>query len=124
VLYALGRFDEAAEKTDLAEHLAASDDVASQTIWRQLRAKLLAREGNTDTAVALAEEAASMTEGTDCWDTLNMAFEDLGEVYALVGRRDDAIRALEKALDVCERKGAIVVADSLRAKVASLEAGS
>jgi tetratricopeptide (TPR) repeat protein len=124
VLYALGRFDEAAEKTDLAEHLAASDDVASQTIWRQLRAKLLAREGNTDTAVALAEEAASMTEGTDCWDTLNMAFEDLGEVYALVGRRDDAIRALEKAIDVCERKGAIVVADSLRAKVASLEAGS
>ena len=48
VLYALGRFDDAAEKADLAERLGASDDVATQTIWRQLRAKLLAREGNTD----------------------------------------------------------------------------
>jgi len=123
VLYALGRFDEAAEKNDLAERLGASDDVASQTAWRQVRAKLLAREGHADTAVALAEESASMTEGTDCWDTQSNAFEDLGEVYALVGRRDDAIRALGKALDVCERKGAIVVADSLRAKVAALEAG-
>ena len=65
-----------------------------------------------------------MTQGTDCWDTLNMAFEDLGEVYALVGRRDDAARAHGKALDVCERKGAIVVAESLRAKVAELESGS
>jgi class 3 adenylate cyclase/tetratricopeptide (TPR) repeat protein len=124
VLYSLGRFDEAAEKTDVAERLSASDDLASQTIWRQLRAKLLAREGHEDTAVSLAEEAAAMTEGTDCWDTLSMAFEDLGEVYALVGRRDDAIRAYGKALDVCERKGAIVVAESLRAKVARLETGS
>ena len=93
VLYELGRFDEAAEKADLAERLGASDDVATQTIWRQLRAKLLAREGHTDAAVALAEEAVSMTDGTDCWDTLTMAFEDLGDVYALVGRTDDAIRA-------------------------------
>ena len=65
-----------------------------------------------------------MTEGTDCWDTLSTAFEDLGEVYALVGRNDDAVRAYGKALDVCERKGAIVVADNLRAKVAGLGAGS
>jgi tetratricopeptide (TPR) repeat protein len=124
VLYELGRFDEAAEKTDLAERLGASDDVATQTIWRQLRAKLLAREGHAETAVALAEEAAAMTDGTDCWDTLSMAFEDLADVYALVGRSDDAIRALGTALDVCERKGAVVVADKLRAKVAALEADS
>jgi len=124
VLFTLGRFDEAAEKADLAERLGASDDVATQALWRQLRAKLLAREGETAIAVALAEEAASMTDGTDCWDTLTMAFEDLGDVYALVGRRDDAIRAVGTALDVCERKGAIVVADTLRAKVAALEAGS
>ncbi len=124
VLYELGRFDEAAEKTDLAERLGASDDVATQTLWRQLRAKLLAREGDEDAAVALAMEAAAMTEGTDCWDTLSTAFEDLGEVYALVGRNDDAVRAYGKALDVCERKGAIVVADNLRAKVAGLGAGS
>ena len=65
-----------------------------------------------------------MTDGTDCWDTLSMAFEDLGDVYALVGRSDDAILALQKALDVCERKGAIAVAGTLRAKVAALEAGS
>ena len=95
VLYELGRFDDAAEKTDLAERLAASDDVATQTIWRQVRAKLLAREGHEDTAVALAEEAVAMTDGTDFWDTLRMAFEDLGEVYRVgrtARRRDPGAR--------------------------------
>ena len=62
-----------------------------------------------------------MTDGTDCWDTLTMAFEDLGDVYALVGRTDDAIRAIRTALDVCERKGAIVLADTLRSKIGALD---
>jgi len=117
VLFALGRFDDAVEKTDLAERLGASDDVASQTMWRQLRAKLLAREGHAVTAIALAEEAVAMTHGTDCWDTLSMAFEDLGDVYSLVGRRDDAILSLEKALDVCERKGAVAAVELIRWKL-------
>jgi class 3 adenylate cyclase/tetratricopeptide (TPR) repeat protein len=123
VLFQLGRFDEAAEKADLAERLGASDDVATQTIWRQVRAKLLAREGREDAAVALAEEAVAMTQGSDCWDTPSMAFEDLGDVYAMIGRRTDAIAVLEKALDICERKGAIAVVDTLRSKVAEIAAG-
>jgi class 3 adenylate cyclase/tetratricopeptide (TPR) repeat protein len=122
VLFAQGRFEEAAEKADLSERLGATDDVVTQTVWRQVRAKLLAREGLDGAAVALAEAAVAMTDGIDGWDTLESAFEDLGEVYRLVGRRDDATRALGKALDVCERKGAIVVAERVRSKIDVLDA--
>ena len=124
VLYAQGRFDEAAEKADTAERLGASDDVATQTVWRQLRAKVLAREGRLDEAIGLAEEALALTEGTDCWDTIESAFEDLAEVFRLAGRRDDAVQALGKALDVSERKGAVVVVEQVRSKLAALENGS
>jgi class 3 adenylate cyclase/tetratricopeptide (TPR) repeat protein len=124
VLYAQGRFDEAAEKADMAERLGASDDVATQTVWRQVRAKLLARDGQWDAAIALAGEAVAMTEGIDCWDTIESAFEDLSEVYRLAGRRDDAIRALGDALAVCERKGAIVVIAKLRSNIGDLKGDS
>ncbi len=65
----------------------------------------------------MAEEAVSMTDGMDFWDTLADAFEDLGEVLQLAGRRDDAIAALGRALDVCERKGAVPAVEHIRAKI-------
>ena len=44
-LYALERLDEAEEWTRAAEELAPSDDIASQMLWRQVRAQVLARRG-------------------------------------------------------------------------------
>jgi tetratricopeptide (TPR) repeat protein len=124
VLCEQGRFAEAGEMVGVSESLGASDDLVNQVMGRGVRAKLLARDGRIEAAVAMAEEAVAMTEGIDFWDTLTVAFENLGEVYQLAGRRDDAIRALGHALDVCERKGVVPAVEQLRRKLAEVEATS
>jgi Flp pilus assembly protein TadD len=117
VLYDQGRFAEAGEMIGVSEDLGASDDRVNQIVGRGIRAKLHAREGHTEVAVAMAQEAVEMTHGIDFWETLWGAFEYLGEVYRLAGRRDDAIRALGQALDVCERKGVVTAVEQIRAKI-------
>ena len=122
VLFEQGRFDEAENLARLSQDVGASDDVATQALWRQVRAKLLAREGRLEDAVALAEEAVAITAGTDYWDTPSGALVDLGEVYRLAGRTDDAARALGDALAILERKGAVVIGERVRSKLAAVEA--
>jgi hypothetical protein len=46
--------------------------------------------------------------------------EDLAEVHRLAGRLDYAAEALEQAIDVMDRKGAVFVAARLRAHLAEL----
>jgi tetratricopeptide (TPR) repeat protein len=121
VLYEQGRFAEAAEMIGVSENLGASDDLVNQVTARGIRAKLLAREGRTEEAIPMVEEAVSMTDGVDFWDTLSDAFGNLAEVYRLAGRRDDAIAALGRALDVCESKGAVPAVERIRARI---DAGS
>jgi class 3 adenylate cyclase/tetratricopeptide (TPR) repeat protein len=117
VLYEQGRFAEAAEMIGVSESLGASDDLVNLVVGQGIRGKLLAQEGRAEEAVAMAEEAAAMTDGTDFWDTLWFAFENLGEVYRLSGRKDDAIGALTRALEVCERKGVIPAVEQIRVKL-------
>jgi tetratricopeptide (TPR) repeat protein len=111
VLSLQGRFDESEEMTRLAEETGASDDIPTQVIWRHVRAKLIAREGRLEEAVALAEEAVALTEGTDSWDIGSDALVELGEMYELAGRREDARRAIRDALDLYEQKGIVPVAE-------------
>jgi class 3 adenylate cyclase/tetratricopeptide (TPR) repeat protein len=120
VLYEQGRFTEAAEMVETSQRLGASDDLVNQVVGRGVRAKLLAREGRFEEAVVLAEEAVAFTEGIDFWDTLSTAFENLGEVYRLAGRPDHAVAALGKALDVCERKGAVPAIEQVRGKLTAI----
>ena len=122
VLYEQGRFAEAAEMVSVSEGLGASDDLVNQIMGQGLRARLLAGEEEFELAVAMAEEAVEMTDGIDFWDTLTVANENLGEVYLLAGRRDDAISALGYALDVCERKGVVPSVDQLRRRLAEIAA--
>src|SRR5207237_2844771 len=64
-LYALDRLEEARAATEVAEELSAADDVLSQALWRQVRAKLLARAGRYEEAGLLAREAVSLVGQTD-----------------------------------------------------------
>jgi class 3 adenylate cyclase/tetratricopeptide (TPR) repeat protein len=121
VLYLQGRLDECEEMTRLAEEAGASDDIFTQVLWRHIRAKLIAREGRHDEAVALAEEAVALTEGTDSCDLRADALLDLGEVYELSGHPNDARRATREALDLYERKGIIPVIERVRSRLAALD---
>jgi tetratricopeptide (TPR) repeat protein len=122
LLYHRGRMDESEEMARVAEEAGATDDIATQNIWRGVRAKVIARRGEHQEAVALAEEGVALTEGTDSWDMRAGALLDLGEVLELAGRPDDARRATREALHLYEKKGIVPLIERVRGRLAELEA--
>jgi tetratricopeptide (TPR) repeat protein len=121
-LYALDRLDEAAESARVAAKLGASDDVLTQILWRQVKAKLLARRGDHGSAQRLAREAVALGNGTDLLNYVADAYSDLGEVLELGGRTDEAAIALAEALARYERKENLVMAERTRTRLAELRA--
>jgi tetratricopeptide (TPR) repeat protein len=119
-LCVLGRFDEAEHVTQVAEGLSGPDDLVSQALWRQVRAKLLARAGRHAEAERLAREAVALVEQTDMLDSHAHALADLAQVLALAGRVDPAEEELERALTCFERKGNAVLAAKTRADLTAL----
>jgi class 3 adenylate cyclase/tetratricopeptide (TPR) repeat protein len=118
----LGRIEEAEELAGVSEDAAATDDVYSQIVWRQARALALARRGRSDEALALAQDIVALAEPSDDCRLVSMACEDVAEVYRLADRTGEAAAALERAIDVWDRKAAPFVADRLRARLAELTA--
>ena len=118
-LYALGQFAEAEQWARAAEELASPDDAMSNMLWRQVRAKLLARAGRHADAERLAEEAVARGGKTDMLNWHASALRDLAEVYLLAARTDEARAPLEKALALYERKGNLVLAAATRSAIAT-----
>jgi predicted ATPase/class 3 adenylate cyclase len=104
-LYAEGQDDEAERFSRESEDAAAPDDVVSQILWRTARAKILARRGDLEGAETLAREAVRLVEPTDLMTTRADALSDLAEVLALAGNREEALRALDEAVELYDRKG-------------------
>ena len=119
-LYALGRLDEAERWTQAAEELASGDDVLSNMLWRQVRAKLLGRGGRHADAEGLAREAVGFGEETDMLNWHGNALTDLAEVYVLAQRPEEGRARLEQALALYERKGNVVSAGKGRSALAQL----
>jgi class 3 adenylate cyclase/tetratricopeptide (TPR) repeat protein len=119
-LYDLERLDEADEWTRAAEASAPSDDVSSQMLWRQVRARILARRGEHGEAERLAREAVSVARETDMLNFQGNALADLGEVYVLAGRPEEAREQLGQALALYEQKGNIVAAARARRRLEEL----
>ena len=119
-LYALDRLEEADAWAGRAAELGASDDALTQMLWRQVRAKVLARRGEHAEAERLAREAVAIGEETDMLDAQGDAYADLAEVLLLAGKPDEAAAALEQALERYERKGNLVLAQRARAWLARL----
>ena len=103
-LYRLDRLDEADAWAARAPQLGASDDAITQILWRQVRAKVLARRGEHAAAEQLAREVAALSEETDMLDAQGDVYADLAEVLTLGGKPEEAIAALEMALARFERK--------------------
>ena len=120
VLYEKGRFAEAAEMIGVSEDLGASDDLVNQIQLERDPSEAPRPGGAGRGGRRLAEEAVAMSDGTDFWDNLSIAPENLGEVYRLAGRRDEAVAAFGRALDVLERKGVVPAVEQIRAKIAAV----
>jgi tetratricopeptide (TPR) repeat protein len=106
----LDRDDEAFQLTLESEGLAAVDDITAQVPWREARARILARRGETGEAERLAQEAVTIVEGTDFLTLQGDAQMVLADVLRLAGRADDATEAARRALERYDQKGNIVAA--------------
>ena len=86
-------------------------------LWRQVRAKVLARRGEVDEAERLVREALAVSEKTDFLDAQGDVYADLAEVLSLAGRSKEAAGALEQALGCYERKGNLVSTQRTRTRL-------
>jgi class 3 adenylate cyclase/tetratricopeptide (TPR) repeat protein len=120
-LYAADRVEEADAWAGRAAELGASDDAITQLLWREVRARILARRGEHAEAERLAREAVAIGEQTDMIDVQADAYADLSEVLLLAGKREEAAAALEQALARYERKGIVVMAERTQARLAELQ---
>jgi class 3 adenylate cyclase/tetratricopeptide (TPR) repeat protein len=115
-----GRFDEAEGFAARSRELASEDDFASQGDWRLVRARVLAERGSFDEALGLAEEGVAIMDATDYLDFQGRSHEVRGGVLEAAGRGDDARAAYVEALDRFERKGNVVAAARVRARLDGL----
>jgi len=120
VLYALGRFDEAYEWTELAETHSAADDVDAQIRWMPVRAKMDARRGAVEGAMTRAHDAVRLAQTTDALNCHAKTLLDFGEVMLLADRADDARTAFTTALDLYAEKGNLVAIERTRALLSEL----
>jgi class 3 adenylate cyclase/tetratricopeptide (TPR) repeat protein len=120
-VYEQGRFDEALEFSRQSEDLAASDDLTSQVLWRGVRSKVLARQGDFEGAEILARDAVRMIGGADSPEAQGNAILALAEVSVLAGRHDEAAAEFRKAAAFFSRKGMTVSEERAAARLAELD---
>jgi class 3 adenylate cyclase/tetratricopeptide (TPR) repeat protein len=117
--YTLERLEESDTWATRAAELGASDDAMTQMIWRQVKAKILARRGEHHEAERLAREAVGISERGEVPSAQGDAYADLGEVLALAGRPEHAAQAFEQALERFERKENVVMSGRMSERLAS-----
>jgi class 3 adenylate cyclase/tetratricopeptide (TPR) repeat protein len=121
-LCALGQFQAAEDCASRAAALGASDDVLTQTLSRQVRAKVMAHRREHAEAERIAREAVKVADETDLLNAQADAHADLAEVLSLAGNTGEAAAALEQALERYERKSNRVMAERTRARLVEIEA--
>ena len=109
-----GQLDEAEEQTVVSERNASRDDLASETTWRGVRARVLARRGAFERAEQLAREAVAIADRTDFLVWRGEALLDLAEVHRLAGDSASFVRAANDALALFEAKGHVVLGERTR----------
>jgi len=114
------RYDEADVFVRFSEETAAADDLTSQFLWRQFRARMLSVEGAHEEAIGLARRAVELTDETEETESQGNARLDLAHVLARAGRTDEARDTYEEALRRFEDKGIVVLAADVRERIAAL----
>lgn len=121
-LYALDRLDDADAWAVRAAELGASEDTVTQMLSLQVRGLVLARRGEFQEAESLAREAVAIGEKTDMLDMQGDAYAGVGEVLLLAGKPDEAVAALEQAVERYERKGNLVSSRRAQKRLAEIHA--
>ena len=111
-----GRYDEADRFADESREAGSDDDVVTQTYWRIVKTNVEAAKGNLDEAARLAAEVVELTNRTD--DTFDGPIALMDVIDFLDPARHRPV--LERALDETARKGNVVSAEQIRAKLAAL----
>jgi class 3 adenylate cyclase/tetratricopeptide (TPR) repeat protein len=120
-LCALGRFEEAEDCASRALDLGASDDALTQTLARQVKARVMASRSQHVEAEELARQAIAVAGSTDLLNIQADAYSDLAEILVFAGKTAEAAAALDQALERYERKGNIVMAERTRARLADAQ---
>jgi class 3 adenylate cyclase/tetratricopeptide (TPR) repeat protein len=121
-LHRLGRDDEAWQLTDRAEQAGAADDVITQMLIRQVRAKILTRRGELTEAEQLARAAVELGRPTDASEHKAQSLCTLAVVLKAAERREEALAALAGAHVLFEAKGhtvGVARVEELRAELAA-----
>jgi class 3 adenylate cyclase/tetratricopeptide (TPR) repeat protein len=109
-VYAQGRLEEAAELCGVAATNEAADDIVTQAIWRGVKAKTLACNGECEEAEALARQAVALIAPTDLLSDHGDAMLALAEVLRACLRTDEFERAARTGLSLYVKKGNVVAA--------------
>jgi class 3 adenylate cyclase/tetratricopeptide (TPR) repeat protein len=123
VLCALGSYDEAAEFAQLGHELSDldPDDVLTQEEWRRAQALVHSARGEHVEAEQRAREAVEFGLQTDSPLRQGDGFRDLATVLEAAGRRNEAVAALERALECYELKPIIPLARRVRERLSALQ---
>jgi class 3 adenylate cyclase/tetratricopeptide (TPR) repeat protein len=119
-LYRQGRYDEAEGYARRTAELAMVDDFDPLYRWRAVLGRVLAQRGEFVEAEKLVREGVDIVERTDWHLHRGEAFNALGEVLALAGRKDEARAAYEKATEAFELKGSLPDLEATRRRIAAL----
>jgi DNA-binding SARP family transcriptional activator len=113
VLYRQGRFDEAADWVALGESHTADDDLDALCLWMPVQAKLIARRGDIDRAIAVATRVVELVEASDALNRCAAVWADLGEVQSVADDPSEADAAFGRAFDLYQTKGNTVAASRI-----------
>jgi tetratricopeptide (TPR) repeat protein len=120
----LDRDDEAEHWIGVADAVGGADDVITQALIRQVKAKLLSRRGRQAEAEAVARDAVALIEQTDMLKAIADAKLDLADVLRAAGEEAEALQAIEEAAGLYERKRHLVGMAQTRALLESARSRS
>ena len=103
--------------SDLAGSRRHPDDIDSQARWRTVKAKLLAKQGRLEVALALAREAVRLAAPTDVLNLHGHCHLALGAVLQASGRQTESSEVLAEAVRAFDRKGNLAAAAQARARM-------
>ena len=101
---------EEAEAVAVEASTLAGDDIRANIAWRGVVAELAARRGDHARALEVAREAVALAAPTDALMQQANARISLGAVHYMIGDFDEGAREMERAAEVCDAKGATVLA--------------